>query len=432
MTDSQVEKIYNDAVNRLRAIVNEVHNRYAVNGVLVPSNLTGRVTLKDMQLLKEQYDKLPDDMTLPEKQRANLYTAISQTSRRGLVTALLGLGLALATHKVAKVLSKNNRQAVSDEIDYQSNHIEMTEKQRDRLAKHGKQVAKDSYVSVNGDIKPIPWLDRLWLNHDQILNRIDSTISKALAQGMRPEDIADKLFPGNAQSMKEDNVPKALRDASVSAKRLARTEAACREDEMAMSFFKSANVKYVDWITEPGACNKCMSIQEDSPYPIDEAPSITGDTHPNCRCRKTPHNEKLLTADTTLKNKQVNTQKENKQAEGSNSQKNSTEFDFIEQHTLPFALQNNHSNKKIVKVKDGKMITIRVYAGDNFPEKDIDLTDHGNPKRHPIVPHVHDWIMKKENGKISRKKGRAPTKKELRIIKNAKGKFRQRKAENNQ
>ena len=112
-----------------------------------------------------------------------------------------------------------------------------------------------------------------------------------LRQGMRAQDIAEKLFPGNAKSMRNDNnIPKALIDATVSAKRLARTEAAAREDELTDIFFKENKIKYFDWVTEPGACKKCLVIGALGPYKVDDeaSPRIPGSSHPNCRCRRIP------------------------------------------------------------------------------------------------------------------------------------------------
>lgn len=70
---------------------------------------------------------------------------------------------------------------------------------------------------------------------------------------MRAEDIADHFYPGNVQSMRADNIPKIIRDATVRAKRTARTEANAREDAIIEQTFKVNNVKYFDWVTEPGA-----------------------------------------------------------------------------------------------------------------------------------------------------------------------------------
>ncbi len=42
----------------------------------------------------------------------------------------------------------------------------------------------------------------------------------------------------------------------------------------------------------------------------------------------------------------------------------------------------------------------RHYGTDGWVDKDIDYTDHGNPKRHPKVPHTHPWEW--VNGKKER------------------------------
>lgn len=284
VTDEELEEIYNEGVTQLRAIVDKSFNAYAVDGVLVPNNLARKVTKKDMVLLKEQYDKLPDDLELPEKQRLDYYLAISQMSLGKLITATLGIALIGITHKVAKVIRQNNKTAVDEEYYYQKKNLQSPKKSKIN------PIAKDNYVFSKQDNNFVSWTERLWLDHDQILNRIDNSLNSMLRQGMRAQDIAEKLFPGNAKKMRNDNINKALIDATVSAKRLARTEAAAREDELADIFFKENKIKYFDWVTEPGACKKCLAIGALGPYKVgDEAsPRIPGSSHPNCRCRRIP------------------------------------------------------------------------------------------------------------------------------------------------
>ena len=51
------------------------------------------------------------------------------------------------------------------------------------------------------------------------------------------------------------------------------------------------------------------------------------------------------------------------------------------------------------------LISERYYNGKGEPYLDIDYTNHGNAKHHPIVPHEH--IINFKNGKLNRKnKGR--------------------------
>lgn len=53
---------------------------------------------------------------------------------------------------------------------------------------------------------------------------------------------------------------------------------------------------------------------------------------------------------------------------------------------MPRKSDPNSVTKKIV---NGKVITERYFDKDGKPYLDIDYTDHGNPKRHPDVPHEH-------------------------------------------
>ena len=58
-TDGNIDEIYNEAVDRLRVVVNQAFDKYSVDGILVPANLHKKVTRSDMLLLKRQYEKLP-------------------------------------------------------------------------------------------------------------------------------------------------------------------------------------------------------------------------------------------------------------------------------------------------------------------------------------------------------------------------------------
>lgn len=51
--------------------------------------------------------------------------------------------------------------------------------------------------------------------------------------------------------------------------------------------------------------------------------------------------------------------------------------------------------------KDGALQRRRYYGNDGRPRLDIDMTDHGNSKEHPIVPHYHNWYLD-EKGNLKR------------------------------
>lgn len=67
-------------------------------------------------------------------------------------------------------------------------------------------------------------------------------------------------------------------------------------------------------------------------------------------------------------------------------------------HTVPSI---GEPNSVFDLLKDGKVTQRRYYGKTGKPRLDLDFTDHGNPKKHPIVPHRHGW-KEIESGGIER------------------------------
>lgn len=59
------------------------------------------------------------------------------------------------------------------------------------------------------------------------------------------------------------------------------------------------------------------------------------------------------------------------------------------------------SPNSVAQKKNGdEAVTERYFNSNGEPYLDIDYTDHGNPKTHPVVPHKHD--ISYNNGKFRR------------------------------
>lgn len=72
-------------------------------------------------------------------------------------------------------------------------------------------------------------------------------------------------------------------------------------------------------------------------------------------------------------------------------------------HNMP---EFGAKNSVIQNYRNGILSTERYYDDTGTPYLDIDYTNHGNSKIHPVVPHEHK--IKVENGRILReRKGRA-------------------------
>ena len=69
-----------------------------------------------------------------------------------------------------------------------------------------------------------------------------------------------------------------------------------------------------------------------------------------------------------------------------------------EVHSIPY---KGTQNSVFDNFKDGALQRRRYYGNDGRPRLDIDMTDHGNSKEHPIVPHYHNWYLD-EKGNLKR------------------------------
>lgn len=69
-----------------------------------------------------------------------------------------------------------------------------------------------------------------------------------------------------------------------------------------------------------------------------------------------------------------------------------------EVHSIPY---KGTPNSVFDNFKDGALQRRRYYGNDGRPRLDIDMTDHGNSKEHPIVPHYHNWYLN-EKGNLKR------------------------------
>ncbi|MCU5706195.1 RHS repeat-associated core domain-containing protein [Bacillus wiedmannii] len=66
----------------------------------------------------------------------------------------------------------------------------------------------------------------------------------------------------------------------------------------------------------------------------------------------------------------------------------------FDQRNLP--TQGARKNSITYHIKRGKLYQKRYYDHKGKAWKDIDYTDHDNPKAHPVVPHKHYWNWKKK------------------------------------
>lgn len=63
-----------------------------------------------------------------------------------------------------------------------------------------------------------------------------------------------------------------------------------------------------------------------------------------------------------------------------------------ENHTTSERLAYEHEQNSVLdRIQNNILIQRRYYGSTGEPRLDVNMTDHGNSKTHPIVSHYHDW-----------------------------------------
>ncbi|KRL16489.1 Phage Mu protein F like protein [Levilactobacillus zymae DSM 19395] len=222
----------------------------------------------------------PDEAT----DRLDFYSgSYKDIDKRHMLIAIIALGLLQLTSRNQRAIAKRVGDDIKRQYSYLKKGYSLTPKQVG-VAKHE--------VSVITDPRNVAqWSDRLWEHNDELAGDVERLINRHIRHGMDLKDLG-KLLESHMnpkQFKPTQSVADRVKQMDYISQRLVRSESARLIDEANMTTYRILKVTKVDWVTEPGACTKCLGLANEGPYLIDEAPSIPGSSHPNCRCSKIPH-----------------------------------------------------------------------------------------------------------------------------------------------
>ncbi|WP_268914015.1 hypothetical protein [Lentilactobacillus sp. SPB1-3] len=279
-TDIQSRQYYNDCLMFIRNHLSQFYSQYATENGLTVSEVSRKVSRWDLQQWENAVKQM-DMSDWPDEAfaRVKAYNAQIHIDKKHVMMAVLALGIIQMTVK--------NQQNVAHRLvlDAQTEAKRMA----DAFDLSQNKVKQVSSVITKAETRST-WSSNLWIDSDSLANDVENLVNKHLKHGMSLQDMDDILADhANLKQFKPNqSVADRVRQMEYNAQRLVRTESARLVDEVNMATYRMEGVKYVAWVTEPSACIKCIGIALGGPYPIEEAPMIPDDSHPNCRCHKTP------------------------------------------------------------------------------------------------------------------------------------------------
>ncbi|KRK40809.1 Phage Mu protein F like protein [Loigolactobacillus bifermentans DSM 20003] len=327
-SSKQSDQYYDEALAYISNHLTEFFAHYAVANNLTLTQVNQRVSKWDLAQWQVCIDELETDDWLPEaKKKAKAIGIIAGISVQSMMTAIVGMAVINMVNKRINLISDRATIDRKDEMDRMGKLIGnkgIDAKKADKAiikaaskekAKEPDNQPKNSSNSSNkpqqtGDgnsdeEKPKPAKktseepkevdrptvsNRLWIDGDQMMNDLENMLLDMLKGNMSLEDLRDSLreHVNPDQFDPSKSMADRLRQQNYIIDRLIRSESARMKDRTNDYYYKKNGIKYVNFVCEPNACKKCLSISAGGPYLLDEAPKITDDTHPNCRCGKVP------------------------------------------------------------------------------------------------------------------------------------------------
>lgn len=251
---------------------------------------------------------------------------------------------------------------------------------------------------------------RIWNNYTKVL----------------PEYLTDAMLRGTLMGYSYNRIATMMRErmhnfSDSNLHRLVITEMGHATEEATAQFYKDSDIEQYQYLAtlESHTCDQCAHLDERIFNVKDRVVGLNYPLiHPYCRCTTVPYMKDLPDVETRwtrnestgkgewVRNMTFAEWKRKVQEQANNSIKLEAPNKYAK--SIPIVLTKRSLPTKgkplsvVGKKMNGKIVQYRYYDEEGYVEKDLDLTDHGNPKEHPVVPHLHTWtrVWNEKRGKM--------------------------------
>lgn len=279
-SDNIIQGYYQRALEQIRNNLNQFYIEYATATGLSVNEVEQRVSKWDVQQFKQAINTLDNELSDSDKETKQYVKTRekvakvqgSLNNRRYMLLGLIGLATLTASVRANKYAKQRISNDLTDEYSFLN---------ADRKTQRTMSERLPDYV---GNLS-----SSIWNTNDALNSSIDTLINKKLAgNGINKADMQQLFSSMKSIGSQKNSIFNNIEQAQYNAQRVIRTESARAIDAATMEHYRNhySNVhsRFINIITEPGACSKCLAYASDGPYSIDDAPDLP--IHPNCRCHK--------------------------------------------------------------------------------------------------------------------------------------------------
>ncbi|VDG31401.1 hypothetical protein [Lactobacillus kunkeei] [Lactiplantibacillus mudanjiangensis] len=264
---NQLAKFYRDALVMISAHLTTFYNNYATETGLTLTQVDQEVSQWDLEQFKLAVDAMVNDPNPDDTLAKRLKLAYAQASisRRNMLGAMVGIGLAVASDQADRF----GQQTITNSY-HKTYH-----------ARTAKPV-----TDIKPMLKPIKdYTSRIWLHNDQMANRVQQVLYRGLQRGLTKQDWQQlTAFKYPSQPREPDNLASEANKVITQEQTLLKSTKADSDNQATLNGYKAIGGYAVEMVLQPGHCDPCAELASEGPWLIDDAPNIPEDTHPGCRC----------------------------------------------------------------------------------------------------------------------------------------------------
>lgn len=278
--EKELIKLYNATMSDMRRDIDAWVGNYAMGENITYAEAQKRISKMDVEAFASTAEKYVKEKNFSDKATAELklYNLKMRVSRAELLQNEIKLELIALANEEEAMLRERLERDYKKELERQAGILGMSKQDAEGLAKQSERI-------INGNYHSATFSDRIWSNQKDLQLNISRGINRSIIQGKNPKVWANDLkqYINHEMINKKEN-------ATFVANRLAITESARVQTEIAIaSYEKMGFTKYV-WVAEPTACKFCMPHNGEV-YDIKDigksAPMAP--LHPFCRCSMAAH-----------------------------------------------------------------------------------------------------------------------------------------------
>ena len=273
--EKEIRRIYRDGYDEIDTIIDAASNDMSENGNISFKSAYRLVSAGAMIAFQRKVNKQSKEKDFSEraKEETKIFDIKKPVPRIELLKNEVGLAVISIANEEEKLIKKRLEEAAEKEAKRQAEILNITKEMQ-------KKVSESITPVINAPTNGNSYSERIWNNQKLLQYELNKGIQRSIMAGENPKKWAKNL----KEYVRSEAITK-KQSATYMANRIAITETARAQTQMALKSFQESGYKKYIWIAEPTACSICIPHHlkvfdvEDAVIGIDAPPM-----HPFCRC----------------------------------------------------------------------------------------------------------------------------------------------------